>query len=207
MLNVNKSCEFRSAGCTFECIRKSPIMALHLQPDREQYRDKLPNLYGYGGLLRTIFSSIGLARNLRKELDQHLAEGEPSGAVVIYDNPLLVASYNPETDGVCILFFEQRYRSEFGLEKGKRVLVLNRYGKADSVQSDLIVGPKARGEYQEVKPVIADFFSPDFELIEKAKKAIDDRTWNRIHKLGVEYLKKKQQVYRDGRPFLSFSPN
>ena len=121
-------------------------------------------------------------------VDEHLLLGDSRAAVVASVSRLLVAAYTDELDCIVMLGFPQEFVLRFDLRVGTRLLTVNTYMKQPSIAPDLIPGPGAVGEWQNVNPLIADFLSEDADRIAARKAEIDGAEWQRCALLAREYF-------------------
>ena len=140
------------------------------------------------------------------KVDEHLRVGDSRAAVVVSVSRLLVAAYSDDLDCVVMLGFPQEFVSRFGLTVGTRLLAVNTYLRLPAVAPDLILGPGAGDDWQNVNPLIADFLSEDVDRIAARKAEIDESEWERCALLGREYLRRRPGVARDGSPYQSGRP-
>lgn len=141
-------------------------------------------------------------------IEEHLLYGDSRAAVVVGTSSLLVAAYTDEIDCVVLLRFQDRFVSEYNLERGSRLITVNTYDydEGSSYEIDLNPGPEAGEYYQNFMPLIADFFTDDVERLNARKAGISEEEWQRAEDMGQAYLSQNYAPPRDGRPFWSFLP-
>ncbi|QDU96749.1 hypothetical protein [Lignipirellula cremea] len=148
-------------------------------------------------------------RPLRQWMDrfsQHLFYGNPQAAVVVSQNPLLVAAYTEELDCVAMLKFPDITGITAPLSVGDRLLTVNTYQEYAKVVSDLQPGPRGRESWQNFKPILADLFSDDQARITYLKSKITEAQWIYAQQLGERYLVEKPGHVRDGCPLSCMFP-
>ena len=77
--------------------------------DRKEFR----RLEGYTGIVGLFWKWKG--REFEEILTEHLSFGDSRAAVVVSENPLLVAAYSDEIDGVAMLKFSKQVRNRHRL--------------------------------------------------------------------------------------------
>jgi hypothetical protein len=171
-----------------------------------------PGLYlssGLGGFVRCLFLD-GLGT--REFIRDMLAHGDSRAAVVMQEEPLLVACYCDDSDAVCVLQFRRNDLGGVGIRVGDRLLtvlnsvVLNRPARADEVAPDLMQGGDANPRYVNFWPLVAEFISDDTVEIERRKATISNREFEHCRSLGEEHLRRFPGRVRDGRPDRSRHP-
>ncbi len=197
-------CEFDTWGRLISPIRRAE--ATHpggLTISNDKLRVLRPDLYGFSGLVRKLRESFGLAWEQRKYLDEHLRNGDSRAAVVVSVEPLLVAAYTDELDGVAILAFPDEFVEEYGLRDGSHLLTVNTYTRLREPDEDVVLGPDSTGRWSGFNPIIAEFVSDDSARIEQAKTSISIEEWRRAYAMGKAAVKQRPGVARDGRPVYS----
>jgi len=167
---------------------------IHIQLSHKKMKKLRPDLYGLKGLSQ---------KKVREYLAEHVYYGDSQPAIVISIKPLLIAAYSDELDCVAVLNFPENFALEYDLAQKSKLITVNTYMTAYPYQKDLLLGPSNMENWFGFHPIIADFVSEDHENIQKRKHAISDEHWDYVHRLGVEYLTRKPNVWRDGRPMYS----
>ena len=147
-----------------------------------------------------------IADEFGNKVDEHLRLGDSRAAVVVSVRDLLIAAYTDELDCIVMLRFPQEFVSRFNLRVGARLLTVNTYFKRPRVAPDLVPGPRAYDDWQNVNPLIAEFLSEDSDWIARRKAEIDEEEWDRCALLGHEYLRRRPGVARDGSPYKCMLP-
>jgi hypothetical protein len=135
------------------------------------------------------------------EIREHLKNGSTEPAIVVSENPLLIAAYTEDIDCVVMLKFEDRIRDKYNIKTGDRLITINTYTYRGD--SDLIPGPDCKDVWTGVYPIIADFVTEDYERLDYLKEQFDNQKWEHVKKLGNEYLTIKPNTYRYGSPYNS----
>jgi hypothetical protein len=171
-----------------------------------------PSLYlssGFGGLVRCLFRDGLGTREFIRDMVVH---GDSRAAVVMRDQPLLVACYCDDSDAVCVLQFRREDVGGAVYRVGDRLLtilnsfVLHRAARANEVAPDLVQGDMAKPRYVNFWPLVAEFVSDDMAEIERRKAAISDGEYKHCRSLGEEHLRRFPGRVRDGRPDRSQHP-
>lgn len=126
--------------------------------------------------------------------------GDSRAAVVLSVSPLLVAAYTDELDTAVVLRYPGELVARYELEAGDRLLAVNAYDPGDEIAGDLVEGPDTLGQYSNFSPLIAEFLSEDYGRIEYRKSQIDEDEWQRVERMGREYLERNDGKARDGSP-------
>lgn len=140
-----------------------------------------------------------------EELAEQLHYGDTRAAIVMSIDPLLIAAYTDELDCVVILSYPRWLVAKHRLEVGSRLLTVNTY-PWHPLATDLVRGPRDKGRYVNVFPIIAEFVTDDRERVRLCTAAIDEQEWQRCLRLGQEYRVAFPQRIRDGSPLRSVEP-
>ena len=173
--------------------------------------DLCPSLYctSIKGAFRCLFYN---GWSLRYYLRDMLIHGDSRAAVVVSVDPLLIACYSDDLDGVCLLAFNQQYVSTYNLRVGSRLLtVLNAFAGVGPVDKssrarDLVQGEMASPNYFNFWPLVAEFLSDDLAAIDFRKSRIAEEEYLRCHAMGECHLKKFGGKARSGQPDSSMRP-
>jgi hypothetical protein len=169
-----------------------------IEVDDRLFRQLCPELFGWSG--RT-----PQHKRLREEIVEHMWCGDTRAAVVVSDNPILVAAFTDELDCVAILRFEPG-PSRPELVVGSRLLTVNTYKRGAGVDADLFPGPRRLDQWVGFYPIIADFICANQPEVDRRKAAIEEREWERTLQFGLAYLRDHPGVSRDGVPTRSDLP-
>ena len=163
--------------------------------------DRLKQLYPqyFRFLFRKMVRASDPIPNLIEAAVDHMRYGDSRAAVVISVSPFLVAAYTDELDCVALLRFPDSLRAKYA--SGDRLLTVNTYASLPQVVSDLIPGDADTGNWENFRPMIADFFSEQTGKIDARKNRISQPEWDRTEQLGREYLERMPNYQRDGFPF------
>lgn len=165
-----------------------------------------PDLYGIGGVWRSILAFFRMGWAERIYIKEQLECGDSRAAVVVSTTPLLVAAYSEDLDCIAMLRFPGELVDQYRLSIGTRLLTVNCYGDSGEYDRDLILGRKLDGGWTGFHPLIAEFLSDDGDRIEARKREITEEEWQRAYGMGVRYIKARPGVARDGRPVYSSIP-
>lgn len=167
-----------------------------------------PELFGVRGVVRDVSEWISqrFYAFTRTRLREWIYHGDSRAAIVVWTDPLLVASYTDEMDCVVMLRFPEELVQEYALRRGSRLLSANSYmlrRPERPLQPDLIDGPRSTYQHALIFPMITDFLSDDLSRIAERKAEISREEWTRTASLADEYLKRPGCTARDGRPLYS----
>lgn len=119
------------------------------------------------------------------KITRQLLSGDARAAVVVHDDPIVVAAYTDELDCVVLLVFDPSSIPRLvNVRMGARLLTVNNYGDEGAPAADLSPGPRATGRYTNYLPIIADFICRDGAGLAARKKAISTDEWSRCKDLG-----------------------
>lgn len=159
-------------------------------------RDKLFQFQGEGSPVEG-----KLAIDYYETVDEHLWCGDARAALVIEVDPLVVAAYSDEIDCVVMLRFPDAVRDAFNFQPGLRLLAVNLYrSRTHGLAIDLVPGPRDSKLWGNFIPFIGEFFSEDWDRIEKLKAKISEDEWQRCWDLAWSYHDARPGVWRDGLP-------
>ena len=157
-----------------------------------------PELYGWS-------ARKAQHKRLRQIIVEHMSVGDSRAAVVVSEDPLLVAAYTDELDCVAILRFVPG-PSTPELSVGSRLLTVNTYKSGARFDSDLFPGPLRVETWTGFYPIIADFICANQVVVDRRKVEIDEQEWERTFRFGMEYLNAHPETSRDGSPCKSATP-
>jgi hypothetical protein len=169
-----------------------------------------PSLFvrtGVEGFMRCLFGDGLGARVIIRDVLEH---GDSRAAVVLSVDPLFVACYCDDLDGVCVLRFPDEFSQ--GLQKSDRLLTvlnsisLDRPAERDEIATDIVQGELADPLYVDFWPLVAEFLTDDLEAVERRKRAISDDEYVRCQQLGEEHMRRFGGKARSGRPNPSSAP-
>jgi hypothetical protein len=147
------------------------------------------------------------AADMLEKLGEHLEHGCCCAAVVMSLDPLIIAAYADDLDGVVLLRFPPSYAARYGLEVGSQLLAVNLYQEVKARNGsrlyavDIIPGPQ-RQAWSSFSPLIAELVSDDDARIAELKAAMSPRDWltcatrarAHIDRLGVEHARSGQPM-------------
>jgi hypothetical protein len=210
-------------SCNYECLFEGPIWWLQSNDlgrsgcsgplgascCPEKFRRLHPELFGFRGRLSALLG--GLSADDREQIvartSAFLRWGDGRAAVVLRMSPLVVAAYCDEMDAAVLLGFPTFLADEHGLMEGMRLVTANLHRRSPNgrVASDLVPGPAYRGNWTNVRPLIADFLATEENLVEARRRAISEREYRRREDFGQRALADGQPV-RSGRPLEAATP-
>ncbi|MFT5469954.1 MAG: hypothetical protein ACI8UO_005077 [Verrucomicrobiales bacterium] len=159
-------------------------------------RDRLFEFQGEGSPIEGT-----LAVDYYEKVDDHLWNGDARAAIVVEVDPVVVAAYSDELDCVVMLGFPDVLHEAFNFEPGLQLLAVNLYRSLKhGLAVDLVPGPRDSKLWGNFVPIIGEFFSEDWDRIEKCKSKIKDDEWQRCWDLASAYVEARPGVWRDGLP-------
>lgn len=165
-----------------------------------------PDLYGFVALLTGIIKTICLGYSEKSQIAEHLIFGDCQPAIVMSRQPLIVAAYSEDIDCVVLLRFPDKYAEMYNLDVKSKLITINTYGKKENFQKDIIPGESCDYTWTLFNPFIAEFLTDDLNLLKQKKEQINNKLWDYIYNLAVEYQILYPNVWRDGRPNYSAIP-
>jgi hypothetical protein len=165
-----------------------------------------PELFPQGVLQQAWFQLSKKKWFWRKRLEEHLMFGDSRAALVVMLEPVVVAAYTEDIDCVALLQFPSHVLTELPLRVRDRLLTVNLYGLNTAPQKDLDPGPGAGPHWNSFSPMIADFFSDDFDRINARKREIPEAEWRRTWELAQAYLARHGSCFRNGAPMECTTP-
>lgn len=160
-----------------------------------------PELLPGGGIWHWLCHWVGNPRDTVKEIAYCLHEGDCRAAIVVSLEPLLVAAYSDEFDGVVLLRFPPQLAAIHHLAVGERLLTVNNYIQSLATrQTDIRRGERSTGQFTGFIPLIADFLTDDSQRLSEIKQKIGEDEWVRAHALGMQKLEVRWPPPRNGRP-------
>lgn len=152
---------------------------------------------GFFNPLRTIvagqFDNPGGISNI-------LNDGDIQTAVVVSDEPLLVACYSEDMDAVILQCFPAELGAAKGWEVGTRLLTTAKYNGYGTVKKnkDVFPGPNADKSMKSFGVVIAELYSDEPEYLERKTSEIPEEFWAKPYELGMKYLEEHPGIARNG---------
>ncbi|HKQ50687.1 MAG TPA: hypothetical protein VJZ71_21645 [Phycisphaerae bacterium] len=162
-----------------------------------------PELYGIRGLFFGLFHrELGLsAKDARDHIRQAIAGGDAQPAVVVSDQPLVVAAYSDDLDAAVLLEFDVSLTKEFGLTRGRRLVSVNTYMPMQyrHLGKDVEFGPNSTQVWGNVSPHIVDFLTDDEAALHRLRQSFRAEEWSRLRDRLKDRMA-KGDAPRDGRP-------
>jgi hypothetical protein len=173
----------------------------------DKLRRLCPELYPKPGQWFALWDSKygGRAADRFLIADQ-LKHGDTRAALVVSVAPLLIAAYSDDLDAVTLLRFPDEFATDYALQIGQRLVVVNRFWRGGKLAPDLVRGERAMEPYANVQPYLAHFLSDDTEQLQFLVEEIEPEEWERVRVLADDYLARNGQKARDGRPTRSHRP-
>lgn len=177
--------------------------SIQITLDLKKLKFLMPEIFALSQRIKYWLRKYGFDSYI-EHISEHISFGDSQGAIVASTSPLLIAAYNEDIDCVIMLKYEKKIQQRYQFKEGDRLICVNTFGKWDDLQSDLIPGPRNTGYWTLVHPIIADLVSSDESVIQQRKDQIGDTGYAYIARLAKEYLQKKPNVFRDGKPIYAF---
>jgi hypothetical protein len=160
-----------------------------IKPHRGLLRDLSPGLYPHS-LSPKIHRE---ALRVRIFIARQLWHGASNPAVVIEENPYIVAAYAADCDAVLLVRLlpetvEDAKKRGISFRPGARLLSVNTYFPPGTQHKneEIVLGPQQSGLFASFRPFLAEFMSHDIDTIERRKREIPERLWERTARLGHE---------------------
>ena len=181
-----------------------------LKPNRWRLRALSPGLYPYYWSWRIHWDHL----RLRIFYARILWYGASNPAVVVHQNPLIIAAYAADCDAVLLVRFLPEFVEEvrergYNLQIGAHFLSINTYFRIGENYDDdeINLGARNTGIWSSFRPLIAEFICDDSVAIETRKTQIPAELWERARHLGVEKLKVSTlDEVRWGNPMYADTP-
>lgn len=162
------------------------------------------------------------AADMREKLGEHPCSRCCCAAVVMSVEPLIVAAYADDLDGVVLLRFPSSYAARYGLEVGSQLLAVNLYQEVKAKNGarlyavDIVPGPN-RQAWSSFSPLIAELVSDDEARIAEIKATMPAKDWltcatrarAHIDRLGIAHARSGEPmaagfpVRRGGRAYFA----
>ncbi|PHR24011.1 MAG: hypothetical protein COA38_16680 [Fluviicola sp.] len=176
--------------------------SIYLTLDETKLKFLMPELFTPIRKLKHRMRSLGF-HSYREQLTEHIAFGDSQGAIVASIEPLQIAAYNEDIDCIVLLRYSSGIQKRYGFELGDRLVCINTFGQSNKLQADLIPGKNNSQMWSLVHPIIGDLLSSDKKLLDNRRQEIGEKGYQYIQTLVDQYLLKKPNVYRNGKPFLA----
>lgn len=170
---------------------------------KEKLKMLRPDLFGVKALVLGAIRTILIGFNEIREIQEHILYGDSQPAVVISKKPLIIAAYSEDIDCVVLLKFPDRYVELYSLEERSRLITINTYMRGDEFQRDITPGVNCAYTWRGYSPIIGEFITDDIDVLKNKKEEIYEDLWQYVYELGIDYLNKRPNTFRDGRPILS----
>ena len=135
-----------------------------------------------------------------QQLQEQLAEGELAAAVVICENPFLIAVYFDEIFDSVVLEFPSWLRQDESHRYGDQLLAVVTYQDEDEVAKDLRQFPGEQPQVKNFTPQIVNFLVNDQDAVQDALELIPQYQWFRTEQTGSDYLMRNVGAVREGTP-------
>ena len=143
----------------------------------------------------------------KKNIQQRIYYGDTQPAVVISENPFIVAAYSDEMDAVVLLRFPVILAQKNNIKLYDKLVSVNCYGKENRIAKDIFVGKNYLGNWTDFRPLIGDLLSDNNERINLHKHNIPDFIWEYVRKLGENYWREHKNLVRQGFWFINVMLN
>lgn len=150
------------------------------------------------------FLEILYFNRARKNIQQRLSYGDAQPAIVISENPFIIAAYSDEMDAVVLLRFPAVLAQTNEIKLHDKLISVNCYGKSDKIAHDIFVGEKYAGYWTDFRPLIGDLLSDDTDRLNQHKNNIPYFMWEYVRVLGENYLRDHKDLIRNGFWFIDY---
>jgi hypothetical protein len=134
--------------------------------------------------------------DILKAFDECLQFTDSNAAMVISINPLRIACFSDEMDGITMLEMPQRFVAKYDLKVQTRLICINTYRSTGEFESD-ILHRNPRGVWDDVGSTVADFITDDINQLNRRKSEISAEQWELIYVLGTLYYKILPELCRE----------
>lgn len=181
-----------------------------LRPRRSWLRAISPGLYPF----RLAWDLQQFAYEGRIFVARQFWLGACNPAVVVHENPTIIAAYAADCDAVVLVRFmpstiEAAKARGIGLRVGTRLLTVNTYFSSsfEFKNLDVVPGPRHSGRWINFRPYIAEFMCDDIDTIERRKREISVDLWERTKQMGLAKVKDADlDAVRWGHPTFVYEP-
>lgn len=129
-----------------------------------------------------------------------LNDGDIQTAVVVSEDPLLVACYSEDMDAVILQCYPVELGQAKGWEIGTRLLTTAKYNGYGTVRKnkDIFPGPNADKSMKSFGTVVAELYSDEPEYLERKTSEIPEELWVKTMDLGMKYMEEHPGIARNG---------
>lgn len=143
-----------------------------------------------------------MASNLDSKgyIQVQMNDGDIQTAVVVSQDPLLVACRSEDMDAVVLQCYPAALGQARGWKLGTRLLICctyNGYGPLRK-NKDIDPGPHANPKFKSFGPVIADLYAADTAYLERKKSEIPEVMWQMTWDMGKAYMEAHPGMARNG---------
>jgi hypothetical protein len=163
-----------------------------LKPHRKMLRYLAPGLYPH-----TLQWSVHREQfRIGVFIARQLWHGASNPAIVVHENPTIIAAYGHDCDAVLLVRFlpetlDDLKERSLVLRLGTRLLSVNTYFMQGQEwkNDEIVLGPERDSPWSpwsSFRPYIAEFMCSDIETIERRKREIPEELWARTKQLGLQ---------------------
>jgi len=127
-----------------------------------------------------------------------LCFGDTQPAVVVSTEPLIIAAYSDEMDGVVMLSFPSEFVEKYDLTVGSRLTTSNVYFTSDQCAKDIFPGEGFSFQYGDFTPIVQLFLGKNDEKIAKKVDLFGEDVWSKVASKAAEYREAHPGLCRDG---------
>lgn len=127
-----------------------------------------------------------------------LYSGDTQPAIVVSLDPLLIAAYSDEMDGVVMLKFPTEFAEKYALTLGSRLTTSNIYFTGSRCAEDIFVGEYWCRRYADFMPIVQLFLGKNDDKIRANTKYLNEEAWRRAEFKANEYRERHPDLCRDG---------
>lgn len=140
---------------------------------------------------------------MRKNIQRRISYGDTQPAVVVSENPFIVAAYSDEMDAVVLLKFPVILAQINGIKLHDKLVSVNGYGRDNEIAHDIFVGENYLGNWTDFIPLIGDLLSDDTDRLNQHKSNIPEFLWDYVRMLGENYWRDHKDLVRSGFWFIN----
>lgn len=162
----------------------------------DNWNNILKNVYKLG------FFERRKANKHRSVIEKTLEKKKFEPALVISTNPLLIAVYSYEMDGVVILEFPKEFVLLYKIRLFDKYVASNTYINKGNLAYDIFVGKRYLRRYTNFNSTIISFLSDDEDLLKLELNKFSVELWEYVKALAVRY-QNEHNLKREGFWFIS----
>ena len=163
----------------------------------EMMKKLCPQFFGVGAFFRSFKSKAARYDGI----NVIMCDGDMNPALVVAEDPYLVACYSGDFDAVVLLAFPKELGEAKGWKIGTELIVTEFYSAPDwwtKKNKDIDIGPYGSTHFKAVCPIVVDLYSDNYERLDRKKAEIPTEMWERTWALAEQYMAKHPGMARNG---------